>query len=346
MAYNYKPNNYNPYDDSATFEENVQNNAVIKKEHMDKLEAAVKSASADWAVGSVTTTDNVDEVSATIEFNELEGTRRINFILPKGDKGDKGDGFSIAKVYSSIEEMNAAYATDGVKLGHIVAITTSVDKEENAQLYTKGSDRYEFFMDLSGATGIQGPKGETGDQGLQGEPGPKGDIGPEGPQGIQGPKGDKGEVGPEGPQGIQGEQGPKGDPGLDGAKGEQGPKGDKGDPGADGAKGEQGIAGLKGEKGDPGEAGPKGDKGEQGDPGEQGPVGPKGDKGDPGEQGLQGPKGDKGEAGPKGDPGEGLAGVAASLAKIADPSSATTEEIATKLNEIIDVLIARGISIA
>ena len=53
----------------------------------------------------------------------------------------------------------------------------------------------------------QGPKGDTGPQGIQG---PKGDTGDTGPQGLQGPKGDKGDTGP---QGLQGPKGDKGDTG-------------------------------------------------------------------------------------------------------------------------------------
>lgn len=180
---------------------------------------------------------------------------------------------------------------------------------------------------------LQGPKGDTGEQGIQGIPGVKGDKGDQGIQGVQGPKGDKGETGA------------KGDTGLKGDTGEQGPKGDKGDPGKDGntikiidkvenesalppdgnqfgdayvvgkdlyvwsengwlntggfegPQGEQGIQGPQGLKGDKGEKGDTGLKGDKGDTGEQGP---KGDKGEQGIQGEQGPKGDKGDPGKDG----------------------------------------------
>lgn len=180
---------------------------------------------------------------------------------------------------------------------------------------------------------LQGPKGDTGEQGIQGIPGEKGDKGDQGIQGVQGPKGDKGETGA------------KGDTGLKGDTGEQGPKGDKGDPGKDGntikiidkvenesalppdgnqfgdayvvgkdlyvwsengwlntggfegPQGEQGIQGPQGLKGDKGE---KGDTGLKGDKGDTGAVGPQGPKGDQGIQGIQGPKGDKGDPGKDG----------------------------------------------
>lgn len=81
--------------------------------------------------------------------------------------------------------------------------------------------------------------------------------------------------------------------------------------------------------------------GPQGPAGEQGPKGATGAKGDTGATGPQGPKGDKGD---KGDTGAGLTGNAVQLTKIATPESATAQDIATKVNEIVDQLIARGIS--
>lgn len=70
--------------------------------------------------------------------------------------------------------------------------------------------------------GPQGPKGDTGSQGIQGPVGPKGDVGP---QGIQGE------------QGLQGIQGPQGDQGIQGPKGDTGPQGEVGPIGLQGAAG-------------------------------------------------------------------------------------------------------------
>jgi len=70
-----------------------------------------------------------------------------------------------------------------------------------------------------GATGPQGPKGDTGATGSVGPTGPKGDTGATGPAG---PKGDTGATGSVGPTG------PKGDTGAAGSAGPQGPKGDAG----------------------------------------------------------------------------------------------------------------------
>lgn len=62
-----------------------------------------------------------------------------------------------------------------------------------------------------------------------------------------------------------------------------------------------------------------------------------------GETGPQGPKGDKGDTGPQGPAGEGLTGSASTLSKISDPSSADAQAIATKVNEMIDQGVARGL---
>lgn len=67
--------------------------------------------------------------------------------------------------------------------------------------------------------------------------------------------------------------------------------------------------------------------------------GPQGEKGDTGEQG---PKGEQGPQGEKGDPGEGLTGTATAITPLEGTEEAS--EIATKVNEIITQLQARGVT--
>lgn len=81
---------------------------------------------------------------------------------------------------------------------------------------------------------------------------------------------------------------------------------------------------------------------EEGRTGSQGPAGPKGDKGDPGAAGPAGPAGAQGPKGDKGDPGAGLTGVAAVLTSVA-PDAQLTAAV-TKINEIVGILNARGVS--
>ena len=83
-----------------------------------------------------------------------------------GPQGPKGDGFSISKVYESVEAMNSGFASDGLPEGAFVIITSNVEEEDNAKLYVKGEAAYEFVTDMSGATGIQGEQGVQGIQGI------------------------------------------------------------------------------------------------------------------------------------------------------------------------------------
>ena len=77
----------------------------------------------------------------------------------RGPKGEKGDPFTIYKVYSSKTEMDADYSNPDVPMGAFVCITNSIDQSENARLYVKGTQEYTFITDLSGATGMQGVPG-------------------------------------------------------------------------------------------------------------------------------------------------------------------------------------------
>ena len=153
MAYAYKPNKWAIYDDSLTFEENVERGAVITKEKIDRLEEAVRKYSADVGVGEVTYVDNPDDAQITAKLNEAEGTLRFDFVLPRGAQGEKGDnGKSVYDFY--------------LELG-------GTGTEE---------DMMESFK------GEKGDKGETGEVGPQG---PQGIQGEQGIQGIQGEQGDR-----------------------------------------------------------------------------------------------------------------------------------------------------------
>jgi hypothetical protein len=84
---------------------------------------------------------------------------------------------------------------------------------------------------MTGATGPEGPKGDTG---------AKGDTGPQGAPGIKGDPGVQGDPGVKGDQGVQGDPGVKGDPGVQGDPGVKGDPGVQGDPGVKGDQGETG----------------------------------------------------------------------------------------------------------
>lgn len=184
-------------------------------------------------------------------------------------------------------------------------------------------------------------------------------------------------------QGVRDNQGAKGDPGAPGADGANGADGAAAGFGAptatvDNNTGEPSVEvtasgpdtakvfafsfkNLKGEKGEQGEAGQDGAAGADGKDGAAGPAGADGKsafeiwKEQPGNAdkevddflaALKGEKGDPGEAGQdgaNGADGVGLTGSATAVTKISDTESASAGDIATKVNEIIDILIARGV---
>ena len=69
----------------------------------------------------------------------------------KGDKGDKGDTFSIKNTYSSIDDMNADYTNPNIKIGDFVIITSPTHESDpdNGRLYVKGTTEFDFITDLS-----------------------------------------------------------------------------------------------------------------------------------------------------------------------------------------------------
>lgn len=87
-----------------------------------------------------------------------------------GPAGEPGPPFKIAKIYSSVEEMNNDFSNNDVEETQFVLINTnSIEDPDNAKLYIKSATEYSFVSDLSGATGIQGTKGEKGEKGEPGD---------------------------------------------------------------------------------------------------------------------------------------------------------------------------------
>lgn len=212
--------------------------------------------------------------NVTIQNSGTESAAVFDFSIPRGEP------FQIKKVYNSIESMNADYNNPNIHIGDLVCIVTDPEDPDNASLYVKGDTQYEFFVDMSGATGIQGATGAKGAKGDKGDPFVYDDFTPEqlaglvGPAGtsiesvvlnndytltftytdgetyttgsVRGPKGDAftyEDFTPEQLAALTGPQGPEGPAGADGA---QGPAGADG---ADGAQGPQGIQGNAGPSG-------------------------------------------------------------------------------------------------
>jgi hypothetical protein len=167
-----------------------------------------------------------------------------------GIKGDTGQGFTIAKTYSSVAALISDTSPSGVVAGSLALIDTGDNTNpENNRLYIWTGTAYNFLSDLGDAQSVIGPPGSTGIQGIQGATGPQGIQGIQGVQGIPGNQGStgfrgymgatgQGATGSSGIRGIQGATGPQGIQGIQGATGPQGIRG------LQGATGYQGATGL------------------------------------------------------------------------------------------------------
>ena len=89
----------------------------------------------------------------TVTITEVNGHKHITFGVPKGDTGE---AFHIVKTYASVSAMNADYSGTDVKVGEHVMVVSNVEDPDNAKVYIKGSEAYNFVVDMSGSAGIQG----------------------------------------------------------------------------------------------------------------------------------------------------------------------------------------------
>ena len=102
---------------------------------------------------------NWDGTKLGIKTDEDEEYTYVDLQGIQGETGPMGAPFTIKKTYSSVAEMNADF--DNMEVGDYVMITSSVEVQDNAKLYTRGEEAWIFITDFSGATGIQGPIGAT-----------------------------------------------------------------------------------------------------------------------------------------------------------------------------------------
>ena len=133
-----------------------------------------------------------------------------------GLKGDNWGGITNFNGKAGDTVLIAISVTDrGNQIGYMRCEVISYNQSTSI-LTTNNLD---FMYGPQGATGPQGPKGDTGATGAQG---PKGDTGATGPQGPKGDTGATGQQGPKGATGATGATGPKGDTGPQGPKGADG----------------------------------------------------------------------------------------------------------------------------
>ena len=201
-----------------------------------------------YEVGSETTTKN--SVSATAggggghAYHAGRGLSLSNYTFSAEVDAEslKAVDAKADKALSDASNSLQTWAQADISMGGVSTLAEGA--EATASLSGEGLIKTLSLGIPRGATGNQGPKGETG---------ATGERGPQGPMGATGAQGPQGEVGPQGPMGATGVQGPKGDTGAQGPQGVQGKQGPQGIQGETGPRGPQGLQGIQGPKGDTGE---------------------------------------------------------------------------------------------
>ena len=184
-------------------------------------------------VGSTSTGNAGTNASVTMTDNNNVYT--LNFVIPKGDKGDTG-----AKGDAGAKGQDGAKGADGITPTLKVGTVTTLAAGSNATV-TMSKNNNEYTLNF----GI--PKGNKGDTGASGSSGEATVVNPTITIGTV-TNGDTASATITGdspnytlnlvlPKGAKGDKGDTGAAGIDGAKGDKGDKGEKGDTGAKGADG-------------------------------------------------------------------------------------------------------------
>ncbi len=339
--------------------------AELKGDKGDKGDTGAKGADGitpTLKVGS-TSTGNAG-TNATVTMTGSNNVYTLNFVIPKGEKGDTG-----AKGAEGAKGQDGAKGADGITPTLRVGTVTTLEAGSNATV-TMSENNNVYTLNF----GI--PKGNKGDTGASGGSGETTVINPTITIGTV-TNGDTASatITGDSPNYTLNLVLPKG------AKGDKGDKGEKGDAGAKGADGvtptiavgttTTGEAGTnaevtmsksgttytfnftipKGAKGDTGAAGTNGAKGDKGDPftyadftSEQLAAlkGAKGDKGDKGDTGADGAKGDKGDRGEKGADGVTPTFEVGTVSTGVAGSTATVTITGTAPNYVLNFTIPKG----
>ena len=274
----------------------------LKGDKGDKGDTGAKGEKGDTGANGITPTLKIGSTStgnagtnASVTMTDNNNVYTLNFVIPKGDKGDTG-----------VKGQDGAKGADGITPTLRVGTVTTLAAGSNATV-TMSENNNVYTLNF----GI--PKGNKGDTGASGGSGETTVINPTITIGtvtngdtasatITGdspnytlnlvlPKGDKGDAGAKGADGVTptiavgttttGEAGTNAEvtmsksgttytfnfvipKGAKGDKGDAGAKGEKGDPFTYADFTSEQLATLKGDKGDTGAKGDKGDRGEKG----------------------------------------------------------------------------------
>jgi hypothetical protein len=103
------------------------------------------------ALGTVISSTRINEQGhLIISFTDGSEFDAGNVTGEQGPQGIQGKPFTIAKTYSSIEEMNNDFYNEAIDSGAFVIIVSETNDEDNAKLYVKGETSYTYVVDLSG----------------------------------------------------------------------------------------------------------------------------------------------------------------------------------------------------
>ena len=313
-------------------------------------------------VGS-TSTGNAG-TNANVTMTNSNNVYTLNFVIPKGDKGDTG-----AKGEAGAKGQDGAKGADGItptlRVGTVTTLAAgsnaTVTMSENNNVYTlnfgipKGNKGDTGASGGSGETTVINPtitigtvtSGDTASATITGDS-PNYTLNLVLPKGAKGDKGDKGDVGTKGADGIT--------PTIAVGNTTTGEAGTN----ASVTMSKSGTTYTfnftipKGVKGDTGAAGTNGAKGDKGDPFTYADFTPeqlaalKGAKGDKGDKGDTGAKGEKGDTGAKGDAGaKGADGVTptfevGTVSTGAAGSTATVTITGTAPNYVLNFTIPKG----
>ncbi|PEH04059.1 hypothetical protein CP356_06725 [Lactobacillus sp. UMNPBX5] len=136
---------------------------------------------------------------AAVKQEYVDGKNKITFVIPKGDKGEKGDdgapgksaydiwleqgnkgtiddflksligergfkgdpgkGFTLKGTFASVDAMEASKGK-GFETADFALISSNVDDPDNSKLYVWDGTKFNYIGDFSGAQGIKGDKGD------------------------------------------------------------------------------------------------------------------------------------------------------------------------------------------
>ena len=129
-------------------------NAAAKEANEMAIKAETASAAADIAAANAL--DTANHPTKIGEDHYVYTWDKSTKAYTKTNIYTKGDAMTISKEFSSVAEMKAYTDTD-IKVGDLVIINSNdTEDEDNAKLYMKGEDNWNFIVDLSGFRGFTG----------------------------------------------------------------------------------------------------------------------------------------------------------------------------------------------